>query len=296
MIRHRRILAGCLAVLLLSGCATTHPAAATPLPYPHISRGQPNGLVDGLGNILGLPAKVLLLSWKINNHKISPETERGLVDFLTESSPPEALQDARFRLNEYAPIDDLKRLATNRHVAWPYRLVLGLPVTLVFEVLLPGRLFGGDHYNAFTNTVAIYSDEPSVALHEAGHAEDFSEQRFKGTYATIRMIPGIDLIQEFTASEKAIDYYIRLKDRPAELRAYKLLYPAYSTYLGSYLIPFGNFAGAAVGHVWGRMKARSRAKYYRILDAASSAHRSVSSNAPPSPIAPPTPIPAVDTP
>lgn len=253
--------------ILLAGCATTPPYTGQG-PHPQIRRGRPVALVDGLGNLLGIPAKIVLWSWKIDNHDVSGAAEDVLVQYLATASPSEALSDTRFRLNEYAPFDDLKRLVSNRHVAWPYRLVLGLPVTLLFEVLLPGRLLGGDHYNPFNNTVYIYSDDAAVLLHEAGHAHDTAEQRFKGSYAVFRMVPGVDLFQEFIASEKAITYFQTTQDRPAELHAYKILYPAYGTYLGSYLLPFGNFIGAAVGHVWGRLKARSRRTYYEVLDAA----------------------------
>jgi len=254
-----------LLVGTLTGCATTPPYVGQG-PHSQISRGRPVVLIDGLGNVLGLPAKILLWSWKIDNHAISEQAEGVLIQYLAAAPPHPALQDAKFRLNEYSPFDELSRLRRNRHVAWPYRLLLGVPTTLVFEVLLPGRLIGGDHYNPFTNTVHVYSDEPAVLLHEAGHAHDFAEQRYKGAYAMVRLLPGIDLFQEFVASEKAIQHFVVKKDRPGELRAYTLLYPAYGTYLGSYLLPFGNFAGALVGHIWGRAKAHTRAKYYRLVD------------------------------
>lgn len=260
----RRSLSWVVAILL-TGCATTPPYVGQG-PYPQIRRGRPNALVDGLGNVLGIPAKIVLWSWKVNNHDISAHTEQFLVDYLEATSPFPALDEARFRINEYAPIDELKRLVHNHHVAWPYRLLLGLPLTLIFEVLLPGRLLGGDHYNPFTNSVHLYSDDGAIALHEAGHAHDTAQQRFKGTYATLRLLPGVDLFQEYVATDKAITYFIAEGDRTAELHAYTILYPAYGTYLGSYLLPFGNFLGAAVGHVWGRLKARSRRRYYELVD------------------------------
>jgi hypothetical protein len=117
------------------------------------------------------------------------------------------------RLNQYNPAQDLSRLARNRHVAWPYRLLIGLPVTLLSDVLLPGRLFPwGDYYNPYTNTVHLYSDLPAVSLHEAGHAHDFSKQRYKGTYALGRLVPFVDLFQEFHATDEAIDHTIEIQD------------------------------------------------------------------------------------
>ena len=92
-----------------------------------------------------------------------------------------------------------------------------------------------------------------MALHEAGHVHDFASRRFKGTYASIRIIPFVDLYQEYKASAEAIGYLKEIHDHSAELDAYKVLYPAYGTYVGSYLFPLiGSAAGALLGHVVGR--------------------------------------------
>ena len=124
-------------------------------------------------------------------------------------------------------------------------------------MLLPGRLFPwGDYYNPFTNTVHLYSDHPAVALHEAGHVHDFSSRRYKGTYAAIRLIPFVDLYQEYKATKEAIGYLKEIHDQSTELSAYKILYPAYGTYVGSYIFaPIGTVGGALLGHVAGRSKA-----------------------------------------
>jgi hypothetical protein len=157
-------------------------------------------------------------------------------------------------------------------VAWPYRLLLGLPITLIVDVLLPGRLFGGliggDMYNPYTDTVSIYSSHPAVGLHEAGHVHDFNSRKYKGTYALIRLVPFVDLYQEYLATDEAINHLIELDEREQELAAYKVLWPAYGTYVGSY-VPFPGVAilGAIVGHVAGRAKAHERAKLYESISA-----------------------------
>lgn len=258
-----------LVALSLSGCATTPYVGQGP--HPQITRGRPVPIIDALGNVFALPIKLILFHWKMDNHTISEQTESYLVRYL--DSPASVTDGTHFSLNEYAPGRALKRLVKNRKVAWPYRLLLGFPITLITDVLLPGRLFagllGGDSYNPFTDTVAMYSDLPSVALHEAGHAHDFNRRRWKGTYALIRLIPFVDLYQEYQATDEAVDHLVGIGDRPEELAAYKILYPAYGTYVGNYFfLPGGSVLGALLGHVVGRMKARSRATYYERLDAA----------------------------
>ena len=265
---HIRVMA-CVLAASLVGCSTTTPYVGQG-PHPQITRGHPLPPIDFLGNVFAILSKIILFNWKIDNHTVSAETEAYLVKYI--DSPITEEGGTHFSLNEYAPGRALARLVHNHKVAWPYRLLLGFPVTLISDILLPGRLFAGllsgDAYNPFTDTVSLYSDLPSVALHEAGHAHDFNSRHFKGTYAAARLIPFVDLYQEFQATDEALRYFIETNERQQELSAYKILYPAYGTYVGGYLfIIGGSVIGAVVGHIWGRAKARSRVQYYQKLDA-----------------------------
>ena len=259
----RRSLALLLSVTLV-GCATTPPPYTGQGPHPQIERGARVPPVDFLGNVLALPMKLLLWSWQFDNHTISPQTEQTLVKYLDARDLP-ALEDTRFQLNEYHPGQDLSRLVHNRYVKWPYRLLIGLPMTLITDVLLPGRLFPwGDYYNPFTNTVHLYSDHPAIALHEAGHAYDFATRRWKGTYATTRLIPLVDLYQEYKATSEALRYLQSTEQHAEEISAYKILYPAYGTYVGAYIFaPIGTVVGVLIGHLTGRSKAAMKARQYQ---------------------------------
>ena len=261
----------------MAGCATTPPPYTGVGPYPQLERGAAVPPIDFLGNVLSLPAKLLLWSWKFNLHSISPQTEEKLVAYLAARDLP-AMQEAKFRLNQYKPGQDLSRLIKNHDVAWPYRLLLGLPITLVFDVLLPGRVFPwGDYYNPYTNTVHLYSDHPAIALHEAGHAHDFASRRYKGTYAAIRLVPFVDLYQEYKATDEALDYLRQTQDRLEEINAYKILYPAYGSYVGAYVFPpIGTVGGVVLGHIIGRSKAFERKRFYERFD--SLQHVPLSSN------------------
>ena len=257
-----------LVAISLTGCTSQIPYVGQG-PHPQITRGRPIPPIDFLGNVFALPAKLILLNWHVDDHVVSEKTESYLVRYVDLSQS--VTEGTHFSLNEYAPGMALKRLIKNKKVAWPYRLLLGLPLTLIGDVLLPGRLFagllGGDSYNPFTDTVSIYSDHPAIALHEAGHSHDFNRRRYKGTYALIRLIPFVNLYQEFMASDEAITHLIETGDRTQEIAAYKILYPAYGTYVGGYfLIPGGSIVGAVGGHILGRMKAHSQLKHYREQD------------------------------
>ena len=264
----RKMLA-CLMVVSLTGCAVATPYVPQG-GHATVSRGEPIAPIDFFGNIFGLFSKVLLLNWKVDNHAISQETEAHLNRYV--DSPNSMTEGTHFSLNEYAPGRALHRLMTNRKVAWPYRLLIGLPLTLLSDVVIPGRLFAGflnpgDSYNPYTDTVSLYSDLPSIVLHEAGHAHDTNQRRYKGTYATIRLLPLVDLYQEFQATDEAIRYLTETGDRKEELASYKILYPAYGSYLGSYFFPpIGTLGGVVIGHVVGRAKVLERRGFYTRLD------------------------------
>lgn len=262
-----RAIALAVALALASGCAYTSPYVGQG-PHHQITRGKPIWPIDALGEFFSLPFKLILWNWRFNRHSVSEATEAKLIQFLDARNEP-AFEETIYRINQYSPIADLRSLIKNRHVAWPYRLTLGLLTTLVSDVLLPGRIFpSGDYYNPFTNTAHLYSDDAPIAMHEAGHAYDFAQFSYKGTYAALRIVPFIDLYQEWRATDEALTYLIESGDRATELRAYKVLWPAYGTYVGAYLpIPFGNIPGAVVGHIVGRSKAAARKRYYEHYDA-----------------------------
>lgn len=259
---------GMLAFLVVSGCKVLEPkpisVVRNNLPpelmadgEASIERGKPRRIIDGFGRIWGIPSKLMFWNRKVENHRISPETELLLTDYLETNG----LTEIKVRLNQYNPWDDWRRLTRNKSVAWPWRYTFGT-VTMLGETVMPGRLFGGDHYNPYTGTIHLYSDVPAIAFHEGAHAKDFSNRRYPGTYAALYAIPTVPLWHERTATNDVLSYVQYRNDRHLEREAYHTLYPAYGTYLGnaagygfptySYPIYFG---GILVGHAMGRWQA-----------------------------------------
>jgi hypothetical protein len=229
-------LSAALLALLSFGCASEPyvPLAVEPettLAFrpgeARVERGRPHALVDGLGHYLfSLPAKLALLSWRVENHRVSPETETALLAYLDEN----ALCRVKVRINQYAPGGEWSRLFRNRDVHGFWRYTFGFLTVLGYTVL-PQRVFGGDNYNPFTNTISIYSDLTAITQHEGGHAKDFAERDWKGPYAAVRILPIVPLFQEGIATGDAVSY-LRAEDPPAEKPAYPLLWGAWGTYVG----------------------------------------------------------------
>lgn len=228
---------------------------------PQFERGEPYWFIDGLGHYLfSLPSKLLLWNWNVENHDISEETELVLKKYLEENK----LRDVKVRLNEYSPGGEWERLTENASVGWGWRYTFGV-LTWLGYTIFPGRVFGGDNYNPFTNTVSIYSDIPVVALHEGGHAKDFADTPSKGTYAIVGILPFASLFYEAQATGDAIGYVQDRECRELERASYKVLYPAYTTYIAGESVGFFSPANSAVrllgfvalipAHIYGRMKA-----------------------------------------
>lgn len=231
---------------------------------PQISRGEPNAVADSLGHYLfSLPEKLVLWNWKMGNHDISPETEQEIREYLDRNE----LREVKVRLNEYAPFSEFSRLTKNRGVGAGWRYTLGL-ISWVFYTILPGRILGGDAYNPYTNSIYLYSDLPPVGLHEGGHAKDIAGRNWKGSRAALYILPVAPLFIEARATNDALSYSKEKDPRLLE-SGYKLLYPAYGTYVGSTALgsvpvvgPVAGAIGAIPGHIIGRIKASNVREQY----------------------------------
>lgn len=252
-------------VYCAAGCASIPYKGVNP-ERPQFERGYAIAPIDGLANLLAFPYKLLFWNWRLQNHRVSLETETDMMAFMDQHG----LDDVKVYIAKFTLFPEMKRLYS-RHspVAWPYRILPGTITTLFAG--LTDWLIGGDYYNPFTNSIHLYSDDSAIALHEAGHALDFKKRTYRGTYAIMRMLPAADTHQEWEATDAAITYYKNIKNIEKETDAYKILYPAYGSYVGgavSVFIPIPyltSVAGVLVGHVWGRIEAKNRyADFQRI--------------------------------
>lgn len=228
-----------------------------------IEAGRPVAFVDGLGHyVVSLPTKLLLWNWRVENHHITPETQAALEQYLDANG----LHNVKVRLNQYAPGAEWSRLFRNHGIGPVWRYTLGV-ISVAYYTILPGRVFGGDDYNPFTNTINIYSDLPVICLHEGGHAKDFTSRShdFRGWYSFMSVLPLVDLYQEAMATGDAIGYLQAHHFTGDEQAAYRVLYPAYCTYLAAdalVFIPVEQWVAEATvfvavipGHIVGRIRA-----------------------------------------
>ena len=243
---------------LSSGCASFNAFDKAPFrPSRSLShdvefqRGRPVRFVDGVGEVLGIPNKLVLLDNRADSHHITAGTELAVRDYLVQNQ----MQDVLVRVNQYDPIGEWRRMARNDDIRPVWRWTAG-NYSLLKYTLLPGRLLGGDWYNPYSDTIHLYSDIPSLAISKATYAYDVRSRLNPGAYAAIKEIPLVGLAHETTATRNAIAYYEQSK--PEELEdALAILEPNNGANWGGQLLsflPYGTLAGRLIGSGVGRIK------------------------------------------
>lgn len=212
--------------------------------------GAPNKFLDASDWIWpgSWLAKLILWNKNIDSHTVSEETIADLQVYLDKNN----LNNVQVLVNTYKPGVQWSRLFKNKEVGAGWRYTLGILSTSLYTIM-PGRFFGGDHYNPYTNTISIYSDDYAIALHEGGHSKDFGRRKHKGTHAAIYSLPGAALYYEAVATSDALTYlddHCRFED---EKDAYQTLHPAYGTYVGGVFLQESGmgFLMAIPGHITG---------------------------------------------
>ena len=261
-----------LAICWLSGVG----CAVTPYRYSHfsdsdtateapaeieIAYGRPHKMLDGVAWVAGLPSRLLPMHANVNNHKLSDETADKLKAYLRENE----LTDVYVRVNQYDPAGEWRRLRDNQRIAPGWRYSVGAAGLIAYSIL-PGRIFGGDEYNPFTNSLYINSDVPAVVLMEAAYAKDIHSRRLPGTYATINEFPVLTLWRHTHAVNDVLGYAQAHDDWDVERETYRVVYPqmgvhvalgghsaaALGTALPLITIPIAAVGGAIAGHTVGQ--------------------------------------------
>lgn len=222
-----------------------------------IQRGEPNRVLDGVGWVIGVPSKLLLLDSRADNHDVSAATVDKTREFLFDNN----VEGVMVRVNQYDPVGEWKRLIKNDRIGVGWRATIGAAYTLGYSVL-PGRLFGRDWYNPFTDTVHVYSDVPALALEQAAHAEEIRRVSHPGFYSAVQMLPFVGIVHEARAKQAVFEYVDKTGTVDEQAEARRVLAPQLGLELGGQaaaFIPQANaltsLGGVAVGHVVGRYQA-----------------------------------------
>jgi hypothetical protein len=188
-------------------------------------------------------------------------------DYLDENG----LKGVNIDVREYNPTEQWNRLRNNRRIA-PFWKYTGGTLNHIGYCVLPGRVFGYDKYNAYTNTLSINSTSPSTSLYQAGYVKKIYDQRYPGTYMAANLLPILPLYRDASISSDVLTYAETKQDWQLEknmmpelygrlggdLVSQATLFVPGSTYLPFYVTPLLSGAGSAVGSLTGKTIARQR--------------------------------------
>lgn len=214
-----------------------------------VERGRPNPIIDTAGRALGLPNRIAIGKAGVDNHQITQATEMAVVNYLEQNR----LGSVLVRSNQYSPIGELRRTIANDRIRPIWKTTFGT-YNLLKYTLLPGRLTGGDWYNPYSDSLHIYSDEPTLAISRAAYAQDLRTRVNPGAYAAIKDIPVAGLAHETTATQLALQWY---EDKPDQIdNAREILLPSYGASVGGQIasfVPYGEVVGRMIGGGAGRI-------------------------------------------
>jgi hypothetical protein len=230
-----------------------------------VERGIDRPLLDGAGWVMGIPSKILLWDRRAVNHSVSDRTVCEVADYLNRKD----LDDTIVRVNQYAPIKEWQRLVANRRVGPGWKYTVGSIKWLTYT-LVPGRLFGKDEYNPYTNSLYLYSDMPTLGLAEAAYAKDVVNREHPGTYAAFQELPMVALWHETLATQEVL-HYVSIQGSSEEIE--KVRHDLYARYgietagAVSRVLPDGtglfSVIGAAGGHLTARIENNDHPKTTR---------------------------------
>ena len=245
----------CFVVLSSVGCSTINPLEKRSFvnepsrQHVQVQRGQQRPIFDAAGRVLGIPNRIAIGKSKVDNHEVSQATEMKIVNYLEQNG----LDTVMVRSNQYAPLDELRRMVANDRIRPIWKSTFGA-YNLLKYTLLPGRLVGGDWYNPYSDSLHVYSDVPTLAISRAAYAHDLRTRVNPGAYAAIKDIPFAGLSHETTATQLALQWY---EDKPGEIEtAREILLPSYGASVGGQvasLVPYGEVVGRILGGGVGRI-------------------------------------------
>lgn len=126
-------------------------------------------------------------------------------------------------VREYDPHKQWHRLVENKRVSPVWKYTLGSVYHVGYSIL-PGRAFGYDRYDPFTNTLSINSARPSNTLFTAGYVKKLYDERYPGTYVAASFLPIMPLIRDTSIANDVLTYSHVQQEWRLKQELYPLVY------------------------------------------------------------------------
>lgn len=188
-------------------------------------------------------------------------------------------------VREYDPGQQWRRLVDNDRVSPIWKYTLGSAYHLGYSIL-PGRAFGYDRYDPFTNTLSINSARPSNTLFTAGYVKKIYGQRYPGTYVAANFLPIMPLIRDTSIANDVLTYSHVQQEWRLKQELYPMVYGRLGgdvvsqatslipsmAYMPFYMSPLLTRAGRVTGRVAGTAIADLEEKKQNDLESSVHTH------------------------
>ena len=259
--------AGCVQSTYRYGISNEHLVANLPQNPNVISVGGEHPNVDRLEKIVQYPRNVFRKRFPSRSpfEQLPIDEQRQVaVEIASNYLDDNGLKGVYIDIREYDPRQQWQRLIDNDRVSPVWKYTLGSAYHLGYSIF-PGRAFGYDRYNPFTNTLSINSARPSNTLFTAGYVKQTYDQRYPGTYVAANLLPIMPLIRDTSIANDVLTYSHVQQEWRLKQELYPLVYgrmggdvvsqatslfPSMS-YMPFYMSPLLTRAGEVPGRVVG---------------------------------------------
>jgi hypothetical protein len=223
---NRRIVGLVLGLLSAGGCVPKNYLygkfrdADTKVPANDIVRGTPDKTLDAMTHFVEGQQAIIPIGHAKHSRELSLETAERVSDYLQKNE----LDDLHIEINHYAPAEQWRRLRENNRISPLWRYTAGA-MSVVGYTIFPGRVWGTNSYNPYTDSLYINSNKPLELLQESAIAKEVRSRRWPGPYAVATSLPGIAIIRHAHAAEDVVGYARAEHNWEIEKRAYRELYP-----------------------------------------------------------------------
>jgi len=257
----------------LAGCASDsyrygqfRPVSA-PVPPLVVDRGEPHPQFDRMRDVVEFPRKLFRFG-RPDTRPATAEVEQTVVTYLEKND----LTDVAVEVGEYDPSRQWQRLRENQRVGPLWKYSVG-SLTVVGYSLLPGRVFGIDCYNPFTDTLCVNSRNPPQALFEAARAKALRGEQFVGSSVVLSSLPVIRSVADIRQTSDVLSYLRTEEQWELETAAYPELYAGIgkeAVGLAGWFIPFSvgpglGIGGRLLGSATGRVVASQRNQEIEVI-------------------------------
>lgn len=257
----------------LAGCASDsyrygqfRPVSA-PVPPLVVDRGEPHPHLDRMRDVVEFPRRLFRFG-RPDTRPATDEVEQTVVTYLEKND----LTDVAVEVGEYDPSRQWQRLRENQRVGPLWKYSVG-SLTVVGYSLLPGRVFGIDCYNPFTDTLCVNSRNPPKALFEAARAKALRGEQFVGSSVVLSSLPVIRSVADIRQTSDVLSYLRTEEQWELETAAYPELYAGIgkeAVGLAGWFIPFSvgpglGIGGRLLGSATGRVVASQRNQEIEVI-------------------------------